>query len=134
MPTLKIFFLFFILSLTGCSNTISQPPSPNAIPPNTIKEVYIQPGTMRVLGPIKEVFRKKGWKVDEVNKDTQRYFVHLNTKKIQMLCWNENSEIEVELVLMDRETGSSVFSVFAQTCDQYSNLREELSKVLSQLK
>jgi hypothetical protein len=127
----KILLISMMLFLTACSSVSSKPPT--EFPEGAKKEVYIQPGTLRVLGPIKDVFKQNGWKVDEINKDEQRFFVHLNTKKVQLFCWNENSEMEVELLMMDKESGSSVFSILAQTCDSYTNLKDELNKVLLNL-
>ena len=131
MKLIITFIFLFIIS--GCTNITTHTAVSNPLPAGVNKEVYIQPGTMRVLGPIKEQFRQNKWKVNEIDKDSSRFFVHLNTKKIQLLCWNENSELEVELNLMDKQTGRTVFSIYAQTCDEYKNLTEELSKALKGL-
>lgn len=131
MNVLKLFLAFFTMALLiSCANVSSNVTGNFE---GGKKEVYIQPGSLRVLGPIKETFRDNGWVVNEFDKTTSRYFVHLNTKKVQLFCLNENSELEVELVLLDQDAKESIFSITAQTCDNYTNLRNELGKLLSQL-
>jgi hypothetical protein len=94
------------------------------------KTVYIQPGGLRVLQPIKDTFAAEGWKIDELNQENSRYLVHTNIRTIELFCINQWSEIEIELLLMDRKTKSSVFSITSRTCDSYSNFTDELRKML----
>ena len=94
------------------------------------KTVYIQPGGLRVLQPIKDTFAAEGWKIDEMNQENSRYLVHTNIRTVELVCINQWSEIEIELLLMDRKTKSPVFSITSRTCDSYSNFTDELRKML----
>ena len=129
MKVKRITTLLITLILASCTNVSSTTNSPFE---GGAKEVYIQPGTLRALGPIKDTFRKNGWNVNEFDEQS-RYLIHLNTKKIQLLCLNENSELEVELLFLDQKSKSTIFSITAKTCDSYTNLTKELDRLVKQL-
>lgn len=118
---------FFTAALTACTG-VSSVKTGNIDP--TQKTVYIQPGTLRVLQPIKDTFKAEGWQIDELNRENVRYLVHTNIRTVELLCFNQWSEIEIEFLLMDRDTKSPVFSITSQTCDSYSNFTDELRKLL----
>ena len=121
--------VIFAIILVGCSSVSST--RSGAFDP-TEKTVYIQPGKIRILYPIKEAFTENGWTIEEFEKNNARYMVHLNTKATQMFCWNEFSEIEVELILLDTKMKSEIFSIESKTCDTYSNFKNELDRMLKQ--
>lgn len=116
-----------ILTLSACTGVSSI--RNGAIDTNQ-KTVYIQPGGLRVLQPIKDTFASEGWQIDELNQENARYIVHTNIRTIELLCLNQWSEIEIEFILLDRKTKSTVFSITSRTCDSYSNFTDELRKML----
>lgn len=125
--TKTLIIAFFTALLAGCTG-VSSIKTKNIDP--TQKTVYIQPGTLRVLQPIKDTFTAEGWQIDELNQENVRYLVHTNIRTIELFCLNQWSEIEIELLLIDRMTKSPVFSITSQTCDSYSNFTDELRKML----
>ena len=124
----KLFIATLAVLLSACTG-VSSVKTGNIDP--TQKTVYIQPGGLRVLQPIKDTFKTEGWQIDELNQEDVRYSVHTNIRTIELFCLNQWSEIEIELVLMDRKARSSVFSITSQTCDSYLNFTDELRKMLN---
>lgn len=122
-----IFIALITAVLAGCTGVSS---IKNGAIDAKEKTVYIQPGGLRVLQPIKDTFTAEGWTIDELNQENSRYLVHTNIRTIELFCMNQWSEIEIELLLMDRKTKSSVFSITSRTCDSYSNFTDELRKML----
>lgn len=120
-------FTSIIVALSACTGVSS---IRNGAIDTSQKTVYIQPGGLRVLQPIKDTFISEGWQIDELNQENARYFVHTNIRTIELFCLNQWSEIEIEFILLDRKTKSTVFSITSRTCDSYSNFTDELRKML----
>lgn len=122
-------FLLILLGVTlaGCASISSSSFKPID---SESKTVFIQPGSMRVLEPIKKAFRENGWEVNEFDQSKTRYRVHLNTKSTQIVCLSEWSELELELLLLDSKMQETVFVVEGKSCDSYQNLVDELNKLL----
>ncbi len=94
------------------------------------KTIYIQPGSFRFLKKVKNAFIAKGWQIEEFEENKTRYKLQINSKSTQLFCWNEFSEIEVEMMLVDMKNKSIVFTIISKTCDTYKNLIDELNKNL----
>lgn len=92
----------------------------------TQRTVYIQPGSMRVLEPIKNTFVANGWELNEFDPAATRYRLQINSKSTQLFCLNEWSELELEIILLDNKTRSTVFVVQGKSCDSYENVVKEL--------
>jgi hypothetical protein len=120
-------FVFSTFILVGCTSVDSRKFSD--IDRND-KSVYIQPGSLRILEPIKTTFRESGWTVNEFDPKETRYRLQINTKAVQLFCWSEWSELEVEVILLDNKKRSSVFVVEAKTCDSFKNLTNEISNLV----
>lgn len=127
MNAVKIFFLALVVTLTGCASVSS---TSFKLIDLASKTVFIQPGSMRVLDPIKSAFRQNGWQVNEFDQSKTRYRVQLNTKSTQLFCLSEWSEIEFELLLLDSAKQETVFVVQGKSCDSYQDVANELNKLL----
>lgn len=119
----NLFLYFILLVLSGCASMESR--SLQAID-QTQKTVYIQPGSMRVLEPIKRTFLTYGWDINEFDPTATRYRLQINSKSTQLFCLNEWSELELEIVLLDNKNRSTVFVVQGRSCDSYDNVVKEL--------
>lgn len=127
-----IFALMLSVFLVSCASVTSQ--QFGHIDKSAEKIVYIQPGNLRIMSAIKDVFHVNGWQINEYEPDLARYKVHTNTKSTQLLCANELSEIEIELILLDMHERKQVFWIHSKTCDSYTNFKYELDKILKLIK